>query len=43
MKIVLMVRSVILDIAVIFFVLAGVAVAKKNISNAERIWRDFRS
>lgn len=33
-----------LDITVIFFVLAGAAVVKKNISDTERmLWRDFRS
>ena len=44
MTVVLIVISMMLDIAVIFFVLAGVAVVKKNISDTERMhWRDFRS
>ncbi len=44
MTVVLIVISMLLDIAVIFFVLSGVAVVKKNISDTERmLWRDFRS
>ena len=44
MTVVLIVISMMLDITVIFFVLASVAVVKKNISDTERmLWRDFRS
>lgn len=44
MTVVLIVISMMLDIAVIFFVLAGIAVVKNNISDTERmLWRDFRS
>ena len=44
MTVVLIVISMMMDITVIFFVLASVAVVKKNISDTERtLWRDFRS
>lgn len=44
MTVVLIAISMMLDITVIFFVLAGVAVVKKKISDTERmLWREFRS
>ena len=43
-KVILIAADVILGIAIIFFVLAGIAVVKKNISDMEgMVWRDLRS